>query len=73
MWLRFGGLEGVSGAPQRRILPDDFSVFQASVDQCTREGNRIVFPVSFSRPVSLSIRQSRVSDFLVQLSESRPE
>jgi len=44
MWLRFGGLEGVSGAPQRRILPDDFSVSQASVHRCTTDGNRVVFP-----------------------------
>jgi len=62
MWLRFGGLEGVSGAPQRRILPDDFSVFQASVQRCTRKANRIVFPASFIGPISLSIRQSRLSD-----------
>jgi len=31
MWLAFGGLEGVSGAPLRRILPDDFSFLPASV------------------------------------------
>jgi len=62
MWLKFGGLEGVSRVPKRRIPPDDLSVFQASVHRCTTAGNRIVFPVSFFRPVSLSIRQSRLSD-----------
>jgi len=70
MWLNLGGLEGVSRVPKRRIPPDDLRVFRASVHRCTREGNRIVFPVSFFRPVSLSKLQSRLSDLGAALSVS---
>jgi len=62
MWLKLSGLERVSGAPERRIPPDDLSVFRASVHRWTREANRIVFPFSFFAPVSLSKLQSRLSD-----------
>jgi len=62
MWLIFGGLEGVSGAPDRRIPPDDLRIFRASVHRCTADLNRIVLPFSVFRAVSLSIRQSRLSD-----------
>jgi len=62
MWLELCGLKGVSGVPNRRIPPDDLSLFQASAHYCTRDRNGIVFPFSFFRPVSVSIRQSRLSD-----------
>jgi len=62
MWLKLGSLQGVSGARLCATLRDYLSVFQASVHLRTRKGNRIVFPFSFIRPVSLSIRQSRFSD-----------
>jgi len=70
MWLNLNGLERVSGAPERRIPPDDLSVFRARVHQCTRNGNRIVFPFCFFTPVSLSKLQSRLSDLGAALSVS---
>jgi len=62
MWLKLGAMEGVSGVPKRRIPPDDLRIFRASVHRCTADRNRIVLPFSFFTPVSLSIRQSRLSD-----------
>jgi len=62
MWLKVGGLEGDLGAPRGWTKLDYLSVFQASVHRCTTEGNRIVFPFFFFRPVSLPNRQSRLSD-----------
>jgi len=62
MWLKLSGLERVSGAPERRIPPDDLSVFRARVHWCTKEGNPIGFPVCFFAPVSLSKLQSRLCD-----------
>jgi len=70
MWLKFSGQERVTGAPERRIPPDDLSILRASVHRCTREGNRIVFPFSFFTPVSLSKLQSRLSDLGAALSVS---
>jgi len=70
MWLNLGGLERVSGAPERRIPPDDLKFFRARVHRCTREGNRIGFPVCFFAPVALSKLQSRLSDLGAALSVS---
>jgi len=70
MWLKLSGLECVSGAPERRIPPDDLNIFRASVHMCTRQGNRIGFPVCFFAPVSLLNRQSRLSDLGAALSVS---
>jgi len=70
MWLKLSGLERVSGAPERRIPPDDLSIFRARVHRCTTEWNRIGFPVCFFTPVSLSKSQSRLSDLGAALSVS---
>ncbi len=44
MWLKLGGPQAVSGARLCATLRDYLSVFQASVQRCTTDGNRIVFP-----------------------------
>jgi len=70
MWLKLSGQERVSGAPERRIPPDDLKILRARVHLCTMAGNRIGFPVCFFTPVSLSKLQSRLSDLGAALSVS---